>query len=112
MNGIERIENERRRQVESEGWTPDHDDTHADGALAMAAACYAAAACYTRIYTRDDAAAPDIIFADPWPCAWEDKRPKHPGQQSRLRMLEKAGALIAAEIDRLQREFACFEAQK
>jgi hypothetical protein len=32
---------ERRRQVEQEGWTPGHDDTHDDGSLALAAVCYA-----------------------------------------------------------------------
>jgi len=26
MNGIERIAAERERQVEAEGWTPEHDD--------------------------------------------------------------------------------------
>src|SRR5690606_333611 len=31
---------ERRRQIEAEGWTPGHDDKHAEG-LACAAACYA-----------------------------------------------------------------------
>lgn len=32
---------ERRRQIEGEGWTPEHDDEHKDGQLALAAACYA-----------------------------------------------------------------------
>ena len=32
---------ERRRQIEVEGWTPEHDDQqHAGGELAVAAACY------------------------------------------------------------------------
>lgn len=35
---------ERRRQIEVEGWTAEHDDSHADGALERAAACYAWAA--------------------------------------------------------------------
>ena len=32
---------ERQRQVESEGWTPEHDDAYASGAMAQAAGCYA-----------------------------------------------------------------------
>ena len=33
---------ERRRQVESEGWTPEYDDQHDIGEMALAAGCYAA----------------------------------------------------------------------
>ncbi len=33
---------ERKRQMEVEGWTPEHDDEHAMGELAMAAALYVA----------------------------------------------------------------------
>lgn len=40
---IERIAAERTRQIEREGYTPEHDDTHDGGELALAAACYAAA---------------------------------------------------------------------
>ena len=35
------IIDERIRQIEAEGWTPDHDDEHDKGELAAAAACYA-----------------------------------------------------------------------
>ena len=45
--------NERRRQVEVEGYTPEHDDTHDKGELAGAAAAYAA-------YRSQ--AAPDVIM--------------------------------------------------
>lgn len=31
---------ERRRQIEAEGWTPEHDDAYAEGDLAQAASCY------------------------------------------------------------------------
>ncbi|PZQ21140.1 MAG: hypothetical protein DI569_12810, partial [Sphingopyxis macrogoltabida] len=40
-SAIDDIAAERRRQVEAEGWTPDHDDEHGDGSLAAAAATYA-----------------------------------------------------------------------
>ncbi|HHG5409119.1 TPA: hypothetical protein ACPWMT_005896, partial [Pseudomonas aeruginosa] len=37
------VQAERRRQVEAEGWTPEHDDGHSHGQMARAAACYALA---------------------------------------------------------------------
>lgn len=89
------------------GWTPDHDDGHFCGELAMAAVCYAAPG---RVYVRRSTAV-GLHFVDPWPFSprW-DKRPydgnvleKHPSPGQRIRMLEKAGALVAAEIDRLLR---------
>ncbi|MCM0757438.1 hypothetical protein M7775_02505, partial [Sporomusa sphaeroides DSM 2875] len=40
-SGIELIAAERQRQISQEGWTPEHDDQHANGELALAAACYA-----------------------------------------------------------------------
>lgn len=82
---------ERRRQVEAEGWSPEHDDTHSDGEIAAAAAAYAFNA---SIYDRYLAA--DPIGFWPWDPAWfkpTDAR----------RDLVKAGALILAEIERLDR---------
>ena len=73
---------ERRRQIEREGWTPDHDDEHDDGSLAVAAACYAA----------------PRMAATHWPWSAEDYKPK-----DRRRNLVRAGALILAEIERLDR---------
>ena len=32
---------ERKRQIEVEGWTAEHDDRHTPGELAQAGACYA-----------------------------------------------------------------------
>jgi hypothetical protein len=89
--GIQRIAAERRRQIEQEGWTPDHDDEHDDEALAMCAAIYA---------TPEDRRS---YFAGGFlPCGWPlDACDWKPGD--RIRELEKAGALIAAEIDRLLR---------
>ncbi|NIR76755.1 MAG: hypothetical protein GWN53_17140 [Gammaproteobacteria bacterium] len=95
--GAERIAAERRRQMEEEGWDSDHDDSHHGGELALAAAAYAAAPqrLYQKVERRDV-----VSFRDAWP--WEpgwDKRDKH----GEIRRLEIAGALIAAEIDRLLR---------
>lgn len=112
MTGVERIAKERERQVRAEGWTAGHDDNHVDGELAMAAACYATP---ELLYQMDGSGVNEIRFVDPWPWSQdEDKRP-HPGDGNfvgpnrdlpiakRIRQLEKAGALIAAEIDRLLR---------
>jgi len=96
MNGIESIAAERQRQVKMEGWTPEHDDTHTDGAMSAAAAAYAFSAFRNtsyRIY-----AAPPVGFW-PWDLSWW--KPKTPRED-----LVRAGALIAAEIDRIDRATA------
>lgn len=101
--GVARIAAERQRQVEKEGWTTEHDDEHQDGEMAWAAVCYAAPKPVYRLS--------DVLrgYFDPWPWSvtW-DKRPRATTGSlqtpaERIRMLEKAGALIAAEIDRLLR---------
>ena len=98
MNGIQLIEKERSRQMTQEGWTPEHDDQHTGGELAQAAATYA-------IWTEDvEELAQRRLAKTIWP--WQDWsqdgmdwfKPSDP-----IRNLVKAGALIAAEIDRLQR---------
>lgn len=67
--------------MDAEGWTPAHDDGHVAGDLAQAAAAYA------------------LNDEDLWP--WEADGSWNPGDVKRR--LVKAGALIAAEIDRLER---------
>jgi len=113
MDGAQRIAAERLRQIDKEGWTPEHDDEHCDGELALAACCYAAPV----LLYRMGEPANRVEFSDPWP--WDarfDGRPHpehgncvapndsfHISRPDRIRQLEKAGALIAAEIDRLLR---------
>lgn len=92
MSGIELIAAERERQVSQEGWTADHDDEHADGELSHAAVCY----CFANAF-RDPGSAPLNGIYWPWDPEWW--RPS----DDLIRNLVKAGALIAAEIDRLQR---------
>lgn len=115
MTGIERIAAERQRQVEKLGWTPEHDDEHRRQELAWAAVCYAAP--HVVFVEERYLSGRRIGFRDPWPVTWDDgwdKRPwmehgalaRNPTPAERLRALEKAGALIAAEIDRLEREHA------
>jgi len=75
---------ERRRQVELEGWTPDHDADHRVGELARAGGCYAIFG-DTRVQTPPSH----------WPWASEWWKPA-----DYRRNLVKAGALILAELDR------------
>src|SRR5688500_12055373 len=117
-NGAALIAAERRRQIDVEGWSPEHDDKHEKDELAHAAAVYAWPS-------------PRPVFvkkAWPWDFKWW--KPTLPGgsgttypwgremdrgfphfsaaqwRGARIRDLVKAGALIAAEIDRLQRAAA------
>lgn len=96
-SGVEQIAEERQRQVEKEGWTPEHDGEHSDGSLARAAACYAVEGRAMMTVTEQG-----VPYKAPrqWPASWHPKwwKPK-----DRIRDLVRAGALIAAEIDRLQR---------
>lgn len=96
--GIELIAEERTRQIEVEGWTSDHDDKHANEEMARAAMCYA-----------NPIPSEGFITAY-WPWEREWYKPSkyndsklQPRKIDRVRELVKAGALIAAEIDRLQR---------
>lgn len=78
---------ERKRHTEVEGWTPEHDDAHDDGSMALAAAGYAIGPRTT------DGEPPEV-----WPWGHEWWKPK-----DRRRDLVRAGALIIAEIERLDR---------
>jgi hypothetical protein len=111
MSGVELIAKERERQITKEGFDAAHDDLHSDGELALAAVCYASP---DPIFTRTDYVN-RVSYGDPWP--WDDgfdKRhdtksalllpdPRERSDGRRLDLLVKAGALIAAEIDRLLR---------
>jgi hypothetical protein len=101
-DGIALIAAERQRQLSVKGWTSDHDDLHRDGSMAMAAACYAVLSRGLAVGLTFEEAAEVAFGADdenwPWGAPWW--KPSH----NQIRNLEKAGALIAAEIDRLLRK--------
>lgn len=95
--GIELIAEERNRQIEEEGFDSKHDAGYTQGQLGIAAACYAipdgmldgGSGAFCKKY---------------WPWDWSWFKPgsgAYPA--SRIKELKKAGALIAAEIDRLQK---------
>ena len=84
-NGAGLIFQERQRQISEEGYTFESDDRWVHGELYIAAECYAC--------LDDNDEAPEL-----WP--W-DKRYWKP--KDRVSNLVRAGALLAAEIDRLLR---------
>lgn len=90
------VKAERRRQISVEGWSPQHDDEHDTGEMALAAACYAVSAAQPDEHNRQ------IAFARYW--RWGEKwwKPRSPRED-----LIRAGALILAEIERLDRSTAC-----
>lgn len=99
--GIGLIAAERLRQIEQEGWTPEHDDDHNDGELAWAAASYAIPATREPFYEGEE---PEYLDEDGIPTTWPwEPYYWKPTPDDRVRELVKAGALIAAEIDRLTR---------
>ncbi|EJE9730265.1 TPA: DUF7446 family protein, partial [Salmonella enterica subsp. enterica serovar Muenchen] len=90
---------ERNRQQSVEGWTQEHDDAYNGGELARAAACYARhASARGGIYAENPAAYKAEGVPDDWPWAEEWWKPASP-----YRDLEKAGALILAEMERINR---------
>lgn len=89
-DGVSLIAAERRRQINQEGWTAEHDRQHENGELALAAACYA---CPIPKRWKTN------FVGTFWPWAMEWWKPTC---DNRIRELTKAGALIAAEIDRLR----------
>jgi hypothetical protein len=109
------IREERCRQMHVEGWTPEHDDTHFAGEMARAAAAYAVRGSVPdgRDFQCDvhgrTVHGREKIFrigwfmphAMLWPWSPERWKPSDP-----RRNLVKAGALIVAEIERLDRAAA------
>jgi hypothetical protein len=106
---ISLISDERQRQIDVEGWTAEHDDKHDKGEMAKAAAVYATITQETgfRIFESP------LQHGWPWGIDWLRPFAEPPADDprfdysfphvDRLRCLVKAGALIAAEIDRVLR---------
>lgn len=103
MNGLEMIAAERRRQVDELEFDAEHDSDHKDGELALAACYYA----FPERHIIDDYGikleiSPEFFFPESWDSIWAARN-----GDSHVRRLTKAGALIAAEIDRIMRKTAC-----
>lgn len=82
---------ERRRQIEGEGWEPEHDDEHTHGELVQAAADLCLDGTDFRVVDPDG----DRMIG------WGLTERHH---SDRRRQLVIAGALILAEIERLDRK--------
>ena len=87
------VQAERRRQVAAEGWTPEHDNEYDHGQMARAAACYALAGSSA---ADDKTTALQVSLAWPWDQQWWKPRTARDN-------LVRAGALVLAEIERLDR---------
>lgn len=103
-DGAALITAERRRQVEVEGYSPEHDAEHVDGEFVSAAFSYARHAMCTYAPNNPEAAPPthEPPVAPYWPWSSTDFKPSDFTMAGAIRDLTKAGALIAAEIDRLR----------
>lgn len=90
---------ERKRQVSVEGWTPSHEDTLKNNEMAFAAACYAFHAAAASWDLEDCGTEYDSHPAPKnWPWEPEWWKPK-----SARADLVRAGALILAELERIDR---------
>lgn len=97
-DGVALIAVERERQIADEGYTAEHDDEHLDGELSGAAAAYATHA------RNQIASGLPLLTATPPSNLWRWSADAWKPDRDPVRNLMKAGALIAAEIDRLTRE--------
>jgi hypothetical protein len=85
--GIELISEERKEQLEKHGWTPEHDDEVNSGGQLTQAAMYA------------------LTLDEEWyPKTWGDWFKIKVTHKPRIERNIIAGALLAADIDREQRQ--------
>jgi hypothetical protein len=100
--GLALVIRERLRQIRAEGWTPGHDDSeHQFGELTVAAVCYADTAILQAEQLRkqgSDQPLPACYIHRRWPWARTWWKPR-----GVIRNLERAAALLVAEIDRMLR---------
>ena len=114
MEPLDLIKAERARQIQEEGFTVEHDDLHTRGEMALAAAVYATTHEYRHM---------ELPYPWPWDKKWYKPEPgmepenpnpvqaRKPSDEGRIKELVKAGALIVAEIERIQRTIEAKKAQ-
>jgi hypothetical protein len=95
--GIDIIVAERRRQIEKFDWSPAHDDQYVNGELLLYAQYWMAMP--ELVEARKHA---KVALQSMQQTGWEDEWFKYDERTPEQR-LARAGALIAAEIDRLKR---------
>lgn len=94
LNGAELITKERQRQIKEEGFSFIRDDEYVAEELVMAAMVYAASPTQINLKT---------FCQSFWPKGWDKSLLLKKIKDHRITQLIKAGALLAAEIDRLLR---------
>lgn len=94
---------ERIRQIQFHCFYPEQDDEYVNGDLALAGACYAIEAAKQATETEDAMR----LVPEAWPWMAASWRP-----HDQRRNLVKAGALILAEIDRLDRAAALVQKEQ
>lgn len=94
MTGVEIIAAERKRQIEVEGMDSKNDDKYKYNELVRGALSYATPANQRELFSS----VCPIPTIWPWSSSWWKPTPN-----DRIKELAKAGALLAAEIDRLKR---------
>ena len=90
--GIELIAQERKEQIEKHGWDADHDNHHTYGELRKVAAILAVQDTDAKVYDEGGFSSGGNVWG------LEEKL-----RTDSIHRLKVAGALIAAEIDRIQR---------
>lgn len=98
MTGVELIAEERKEQIEKHGYTATEDDTRHNGGLAAGGAAYA-------LYVAQKRGM-NIGGADPVGDLWMFPIRTFKAGDDHLKTLAKAGAMIAAEMDKIIRERA------
>lgn len=96
--GAQRIADERDRQVAVENFNRGHDAEHVEGELAAAGACYGYLARLQAMGIPFEMACQTASKG--WPFEFKWWKPS----LDPLRNLDRAGAFMAAEIDRIQAE--------
>ena len=97
LNGVQLIAAERTRQIADEGYDATHDDGYTEHQLLHAASSYVDVVAHPDEWAMENGTLADPTSDWPWDKEWWKPSPDP------VRNLVKAGALIAAEIDRLQR---------
>ena len=95
---MRRIALERRRQIEGEGFDPVRDLRYESGELLLAGICYIEFARAQIAQAGLDGKTMRILRRWPWAVEWWKP------EEDAVRNLEKGGALIAAELDRVVRD--------
>lgn len=91
--GIELIAQERQRQIEKKGYTPERDKQYTKRELFIAGCCYLAAKRMRAICGNEY---DPFIPPNDWPWSSESWKPS---PHNRIRELVKAGALFKADYD-------------